>query len=153
MKKPFAVLAVAGFVAAYASSSTAFLNTLSDCLNPGAFLLILAYAGILVLARYSPGQCMYRLLVLRSPHRHSACEVRKALDWAYYVGTRVLFAGLIFTLTDVARVLADGRGFVEAAAALTMTLLAALYGLAMYLAIARGCAAALPMAAAVPQAA
>jgi hypothetical protein len=153
VKRPFAVLAVAAFAAAYASSSNAFLSTVTDCLSPGTLLLILAYAGILVLARYSPGQCMYRLLVLREPHRHGAGEVRKALDWAGYVGTRVLFAGLIFTLTEIARVMADGRGMVEAAAALTMTLLAALYGLSLYLAIARGCAAAMPMAVRAPKAA
>ena len=79
--------------------------------------------------------------VLKAPHKHIPLELRKARDFGVYVSERLLFAGLIFTLANVARALALGAGAVESGA-LEMSLTSALYALIMYWAVARRTAAA-----------
>jgi hypothetical protein len=121
-------------------------GTIAQHINFRAFILVTIYAGLLVLARYSPGKCLYRILVLRSPERFYASEVNKAVDFASYVGTRLLFAGLIFTLADIARVLAGGGDIIDMSSALVTTLSAALYALVLYLVVGRALALSTPPA-------
>jgi len=120
------------FAASYISSVDVWQR-----LDGRALFLVLAYTSILVLAKYSPGRCMYRFLVLNDPERHLEVEVERASAFASYVGTRILFAGLIFTLVDIARVMAANDDLLSASGALSMALSASLYSLALYFLISR----------------
>ncbi len=106
-------------------------------LDGRALLLVLLYTAMFVLSRYSPGRCLYRMLVLNDPERHLPLEVERACDFAAYAGTRILFAGLIFTLVDIARVLAANSDLVASAGALSMALSAALYAMILYVVVSR----------------
>ncbi len=133
-----AAIAAASFVAAGIFGG----GTLAGCVDYRALSLVTVYASVLVLGRFSPGRCTYRLLVLNSPGRHAAGEVGKAVSFIGYAGTRLLFAGLIFTLAGVARVLAEGGDAFAASSALALTLNSALYAFILYLIINRSVAAA-----------
>ncbi len=98
-----------------------------------AFSLVSLYTVILVGARYTPGRCIYRFAVLGEPRRHMPSELERARVFADYVGRRLLFGGLIFTLVEIAEVAAFKGLGMEAAGALSMTLTAALYALVLYL--------------------
>ena len=106
--------------------------TVSNFISWRAGALVMLYCAVFVLARYAPGVCMYRLVVLDEPHRHFQPELERARSFAVYVGKRLLFAGLIFTLADIAGVLAHTSDPVKAASALSMSLLSALYALVLY---------------------
>lgn len=110
---------------------------LADYTDAQALVLIIAYTAFFVLLKYSPGRCMYRVLVLHEPARHYLREVQKARNFAGYVQTRVLFAGLIFTLLQVAIVLSGNPDIFTMSAALVTTLNASLYSLVLYLAVSR----------------
>ena len=69
--------------------------------------------------------------MLRAPGRHFPIEVEEARVFAEFAGRRVLFAGLIFTLVDIARAISAGLSF-EVCAALPVTMSAALYALIGY---------------------
>ena len=126
-----------------------------NCLAPGgpcfpfdwrALFLVMLYTSILVVARYSPGGLLYRVLVLRRPDRHMALEIRQAREMLVFAGTRILFAGLIFTLVDVANVLATNDDLILAAGTLSGALRASLYSLVLYVIISRAAERALTSA-------
>lgn len=105
--------------------------------DPREFSLILVYTVVLVLARFSPGRCMYRLIVLGRPEKHFPPQVAEAQRFAGFIRTRVLFAGLIFTLAKIACVMVSGPDVLAASGALAMTLTSALYALVLYWVISR----------------
>jgi len=105
--------------------------------SPRALIFVTLYTAVLVLVRYSPGRCFYRFAVLGDPGRHLPLEIVKARDFAAYVSIRLLFAGLIFSLAEVSGVLFTLPDIVSGARALSSALLASLYALFLYIAIAR----------------
>jgi len=112
-------------------------HSLTKYADPWALLLVVLYTMILILGRYSPGRCMYRILILNSPRRYAPSEVRKAVTFAAFAGTRLLFAGLIFTLVEIAKALSTGGDLSSLAAALTAALNASLYAFILYLLVKR----------------
>lgn len=96
-----------------------------------AFTVLLVYAGTLVVIRHTPGICFYRMVVLAEPERHIRPELERARSFAAFTGERFLFAGLIFTLGEVALILAHSP--VSAyTASLVAALPTALYALFFY---------------------
>ncbi len=106
-------------------------------LNLRALAFVTLYTFVLVLMKYSPGRCMYRIMVLNEPERHLPIEIQTAQEFVVFAGTRLLFAGLIFTLVDVANVLAANWDVLMAAGALSMALSASLYALILYVIVSR----------------
>jgi hypothetical protein len=139
-----ALLFAACFTAAFLFGYCLGGRIVAKYVDPAAFLLVTTYAVILVLGRYSPGKCVYRLLVAASPNKHLPSEVAKATDFMDFVAVRLLFAGLIFTLVQIARVLAGLGEGAGAPSALSSTLTAALYALILYVAVRRVSASAAP---------
>ena len=113
------------------------------CLSWRALFSVALYTACLVIARYSPGCCLYRIWVLSAPSKRLPVEVAKAREFVTYVCRRVLFAGLIFTLADIAIVLNSSKDFVRAAGPLSMALSASLYSLILYLMLSRAARAAM----------
>jgi hypothetical protein len=135
LKKP--LLLAACIVAVLFFAECVSGRSLAKYADPGAFSLVVLYATILILGRYSPGRCLYRILVLKSPRKYAPSQVRKAVAFATFAGTRLLFAGLIFTLVEIARALAAGGDFASLTAALAAALNASLYAFILYLAVKR----------------
>jgi len=107
-----------------------------------ALCLVTLYTGLLVLAEYSPGRCLYRILVLASPRKHLALELEKAYAFARHVGVRLLLAALILALSDVAGLVAAEDGILAAAHTPSVSLTGTLYALVSYVIVTRGARAA-----------
>jgi len=135
MSKRIGLAAAAGVIALAAAYS--FSATVRVYVSWRALLFVTLYTAILVAARYSPGRCLHRISVAGDPSRHLPLEVMKAREFVSYVCTRLLFAGLIFTLADIAGVLAANKDVVCAAGTLSMALSASLYSLVLYLVVSR----------------
>jgi hypothetical protein len=70
--------------------------------NFQALSLVMLYSSLLIVAKFAPGGCFYRLVVLAEPEKHVAPELRRAQDFAVFAGRRILFAGLILMLVNIA---------------------------------------------------
>ena len=128
-----ALVAVLVLVAANAAGVAA-----STVIDWRALSLVTIYLTPFVLARYAPGVCLYRLVVLDEPDRHFAPELERARSFAVYAGRRLLCAGFIFTLLEVARILAPyGNASGGTSRAMSASLLAVIYALGLYLFTAR----------------
>jgi hypothetical protein len=131
------------------AASAAFFFFSSPWVTCGwrALALVTAYTAVLVAIKYPPGRCMHRISVVTNPDGRLPVEVLKARDFLTYVCTRLLFAGLIFTLFDAAVTLLANKDLLVAADALRMALLASLFSLMLYLVVSRAGRQVLSMAA------
>lgn len=129
--------AFAAIAAATGLAAVFGLGIFGSIINSSTLSLIVTYAVLLVLGRYSPGKCMHRMIVLGNPDRHVPLEVERARAFASFVAARLLFAGLIFTLADIARVLSQWGDLETLAQGLALSLVAALYAMVFYVAVGR----------------
>jgi hypothetical protein len=97
-----------------------------------ALFLVTVYLAPFVLARYTPGVCLYRLVVLDEPDRHYWPELERARVFAVYARRRMLLAGLVFTLLEIARIAASYSHASGSSDALSAPLLAAIYAMGLY---------------------
>lgn len=98
-----------------------------------AFLLVVFYGFFVAIGRYRPGVFLYRMVVLGEPERHLPPELERARDFAAFAGRRLLFAGLIFTLADIAALMLRAPGMYWVTPALPTCLLAALYAMMLFM--------------------
>lgn len=129
------LLACAAGAAIVASAAFLFFSSPWVVCGWRAFALVTTYTAVLVVVKYPPGRCMHRISVVKNPDGRLPVEVLKARDFLTYVCTRLLFAGLIFTLLDAAVTLFANKDLLVAADALRMALLASLFSLMLYLVV------------------
>ncbi len=123
----FAVALAAGLVTA-ALVMGVDLERLMDL---KALSALAAYAGVAALARHRPGVCLYRMVVLARPERHTRRERAMAYSFASFARERLLIAGLIFALADVALAVHQAEP-AACEASMAGALPAALYALFFY---------------------